>query len=60
MQLQDATSSSCSVIVWTIANGRIFAKAEQATDVHAGLFSFYDFWHTSSAERRRASAQPGR
>jgi hypothetical protein len=33
------------VIVWTDVAARMFVKAEQQTSVHAGIASFYDFWH---------------
>jgi uncharacterized membrane protein YgcG len=45
MKLTDVDGSTCSVIVWTDIAGRMFVKAEQQTSVHAGIASFYDFWH---------------
>ena len=45
MKLTDLTGSTCSVIVWTDVAAHMFVKAEQQTSIHAGIASFYDFWH---------------
>jgi len=45
MNLTDVNGSTCSVIVWTDLAANMFVKAEQQTSVHAGIASFYDFWH---------------
>ena len=45
MKLTDVNGSTCSVIVWTDLAATMFVKAEQQTSVHAGIASFYDFWH---------------
>ena len=45
MKLTDVNGSTCSVIVWTDLAANMFVKAEQQTSVHAGIASFYDFWH---------------
>jgi hypothetical protein len=45
MNLTDVNGSTCSVIVWTDLAATMFVKAEQQTSVHAGIASFYDFWH---------------
>jgi hypothetical protein len=45
MKLTDVTGPTCSVIVWTDLAARMFVKAEQQSSVHAGIASFYDFWH---------------
>src|SRR3954454_716999 len=45
MALTDVSGTTCSVIVWTDLAAHMFVKAEQPTGVHAGIASFYDFWH---------------
>jgi hypothetical protein len=45
MKLTDVNGTTCSVIVWTDVAANMFVKAEQQTSVHAGIASFYDFWH---------------
>jgi hypothetical protein len=45
MALTDVNGTTCSVIVWTDLAAHMFVKAEQPTGVHAGIASFYDFWH---------------
>jgi TIR domain-containing protein len=45
MQLTDLNGSTCFVIVWTDDLANMFVKAEQQRGVHAGIASFYDFWH---------------
>jgi hypothetical protein len=45
MKLTGVNGPTCSVIVWTDVAARMFVKAEQQTSVHAGIASFYDFWH---------------
>ncbi len=45
MQLTDVNGPTCSVIVWTDTAANMFVKAEQQSSVHAGIASFYDFWH---------------
>jgi hypothetical protein len=45
MKLTDVTGPTCSVIVWTDVAANMFVKAEQQTSIHAGIASFYDFWH---------------
>jgi len=45
MALTDVTGTTCSVIVWTDVAAHMFVKAEQPSSVHAGIASFYDFWH---------------
>jgi hypothetical protein len=45
MKLTDVNGSTCSVIVWTDVAANMFVKAEQQSSVHAGIASFYDFWH---------------
>jgi hypothetical protein len=45
MKLTDVNGSTCSVIVWTDTAADMFVKAEQQSGVHAGIASFYDFWH---------------
>jgi hypothetical protein len=45
MQLTDVSGTTCSVIVWTDLAAHMFVKAEQPSSVHAGIASFYAFWH---------------
>jgi hypothetical protein len=45
MKLTDVNGTTCSVIVWTDNAANMFVKAEQQSSVHAGIASFYDFWH---------------
>jgi hypothetical protein len=45
MKLADINGQTCWVIVWTDLAAKAFVKAEQQTAVHAGVYSFYDFWH---------------
>jgi hypothetical protein len=45
MKLTDVNGPTCSVIVWTDLAANMFVKAEQQSSVHAGIASFYNFWH---------------
>jgi hypothetical protein len=45
MKLTNVHGTTCSVIVWTDVSANMFVKAEQQSGVHAGIASFYDFWH---------------
>ena len=45
LKLADLNGPTCSVIVWTNNAANLFVIAEQQSPVHAGIYSFYRYWH---------------